>query len=233
MTTVNTLITDALIDCNEIDPSDTITATELAHGLRVINRMLGIWSVENLIIPYTTSENFSLTSGTASYTMGSAGTASSTRAKRIASAYIRDSNSYDYPVTVIDQRRYNKFSNKSLGGRPEFLFYDPTYPVGTIYFYKVPSSSYTAYIESIKDLHSALADGGTLSLPGEYEAAIVSNLRNRLAKSYGRPVSQEWMLEADNDLRVIKNLNLANRLETMDMPAGVGGNSGIYNINDG
>ena len=233
MTTVNTLITDAMIDIGAVDPADTPSASELAHGLRVLNRMLGAWATENLLIPYTTTENFSLTSGTASYTMGAAGTASSSRAKRITGGYIRDSNSYDYPLTIIDQRRYNDIANKALSGRPDFLYYDPVYPVGVIYFYKTPGTGYTAYIESIKELHAALALGETVSLSTEYEDAIVLNLANRLAPSYGATVSQLMFDDADNAKRNIKNQNLANRLETMDMPSWASGAGRPYNINEG
>ena len=233
MAVINTLITDALMDIGAINPEDTPSSSELAHGLRVFNRMIGSWAAENLLISYTTTESFSLVSGTAAYTMGSGGTASSSRAKRITDAYIRDSNSYDYPLTIIDQRRYNGILNKALSGRPDLLFYDPVYPVGVIYFYMTPGSGYTAYIESTKELHASLALAESVVLPGEYENAIVLNLANMLAPSYGVTVSQAMYINADKALRVIKNLNLSNRLETMDMPAGVGGAGRPYSIEAG
>ena len=234
MTTARQLIQDAIIDLGQLAVDDTPDAASMKFGLRTLNRMLGSWANERLLIPYTETENFAISSGSASYTMGSGGTASSVRAKKITDCYIEDSQSYDRPIEIIDQRRYNKISNKALTGIPSQLFYDPVYPVGVIYFYKVPGGSYTAYIESLKILHSTLALGTTLALDVEYEDAIVLSLRNRLAKSYGVNVTMEMFAEAKDAKDLIKLTNAGNIIEQMDMPAGVGGYSQeSYNINEG
>ena len=217
MTTARQHITDALIGLGEFDPTESIDAQSLVYGLRVYNRMLGRW--KGLMIPYTISESFLLTSGTESYSMGTAGSASATRASRIKSAFVRTGTT-DYPVRVIDQRKYNNIRDKSTTtDRPFVLYYDPVYPVGRIYFYYTPGSGYTAFIESEKDLHTTLALATDVSLPVEYEEAIVVNLRNRLAPSYGKAVTPLMLAEAREALDPIKQLNASNRLETMDMPA--------------
>lgn len=233
MTTARELITDSIIDLGKFDPEETPAAHYLSHGLRVFNRITKSWAAENLMIPYTTSESFALSSGTASYTMGSGGTASSTRAKRILNAYYRDSNSLDNPVGILNQRQYNAITDKSLAGVPDRLFYDPAYPTGTIYVWRVPGAGYTMFIESTKELHSTIALVTEISLAGEYEAAIVAALRNALAGAYGVPVTNFMVQEADELKQKIKNLNLANRMEEMDMPAGVITSSGTWDINQG
>lgn len=234
MTTARQLVTDALIDLGQIDPAESVTDTGmLTTALRSLNRMIGSWAMENLLIPYTTTENFSLTSGTASYTMGSGGTASSTRAETVEGGFIRDSNSHDTPLRPITQRQYNDISDKTITGIPYRFFYDPVYATGVLYFYPTPTSGLTAYIESTKHIHSELSLGDTLSLPLQYEFAIVTNLRNHLAGSYGINVSQFWFNEADMALRNIKNINLNNRQDTMDMPPGAGSRLRGYSIEEG
>jgi len=234
MTTTRELITDAVIGLGKFDPEETPAAHYMQHGLRALNRMVKSWATENLMIPYTTSESFALAGGTASYTMGTGGTASSARAKRILNAYYRDSNSLDHPVGILNQRQYNAITQKSLAGIPDRLFYDPTYPIGTIYVWKVPDGAgYTMYIESTKELHDTLALADEISLDGEYEAAIVANLRNMLAGAYGVQITNYMVSEADDLKRTIKNLNLANRLEEMDMPAGVITSTRSWSINEG
>lgn len=216
MGTINTLVSDALIDLGRLSPSDTIDANDLSHGLRVANRLFGVWATQNLLIPYTTTESFS-GSGVAAYTMGTAGTASSTRALRIVDAYSND-GTYDRPIKLIDQRQYNKILDKTYDGEPTALFYDAIYPIGIIYLYRRPSSSYTIYIESIKSLHATFSDGDTVALSPEYEDFVVLGLRNRLAGSFGVPVTGDMRLEFINAERDIKNLNLSNRSVTMEMP---------------
>ena len=231
MAAINTLISDALIDLGRLSPADTIDANDLAHGIRVANRLFGRWAANNLLIPYTTTESFA-GSGTASYTMGTAGTASSARALRIVQAYSSD-GTYDRPLKIINQDQYNRIHDKSFDGRPSHLFYDPLYAVGYIYLWKVPSSSYTIYIESIKYLHAALTDGDTVSLSLEYEDFVVLGLRNRLAGSFGVPLSPLMLLEFKETERDIKILNSANRSVMMDMPAGLGGEKTGYSIKEG
>jgi hypothetical protein len=233
MTTAREIITDAIIDLGQHDPEETPQLYELNRGLRLLNAMIDEFVGDNLLIPYTTSENFACT-GATSYTMGSGGTASSTRAETLKdSCYVKDSNNLSYPVRVIDQRTYNNIMNKTLIGRPGVLFYDPIYPIGILYPYKVPDSGYTMYIESVKSLNGDLSLDTALTLPARYTNFLIISLRNRLAGSYGVQVTQIMLLDIDKAERRIKKINSANRLEPMDMPAGCCGTSRVYDINSG
>ena len=231
MTTINELITDSLIDLGRLSPSETIDANDLAHGLRVVNRLIGSYATKNLLIPYTTTESFD-GDATASYTMGTAGTASALRALRIIDAYVSD-GTYDHKIKIIDQITYNAIENKDVTGEPEVLFYDSLFPIGCIYLYPVPSTSYTIYIESIKYLHAAFTAGATVSLSKEYEDLLVIALRNRLAGSFGVPVTPDMIRELtllENDIRVA---NSANRNNLMSIPSEFSGSGGAYNIEAG
>jgi len=232
MTTINTLIQDALIDLGKLSPSENIEPADLAHGVRVANRLIGKFATRKLLIPYTTSENFS-GSGVAYYTMGTAGTASSTRAVRIIDAYINEAATAGYPIKIIGQREYNQIYNKALTGRPGYLFYDNLYPIGYIWLYPVPDASHTIYIESIKYLHDTLSVGSTVTLSKEYEEFLVLALRNRLAGSFGIPVTPDMRMEYLQAEQDIKLLNSSNQTEIMEMPAGLGGGSIPYSIGEG
>ena len=231
MTTINELVSDALIDLGRLSPAETIDANDLAHGIRVVNRLIGSYATKNLMIPYTTTENFD-GDGTASYTMGTAGTASATRALRIINAYVSD-GTYDHGIILIDQATYNAIENKAVTGEPEVLFYDPLYAIGYIYLYPIPSDSYAIYIESIKYLHAAFSVGDTVSLSKEYEDLLVIALRNRLAPSFGVQVTPVMIRELtllENDIRVA---NSSNQNNLMSIPSEFGGSGGAYNIEAG
>lgn len=234
MSTIDTLIQDALIDLGKLDPWNNIDANDLAHGIRVANRLFGRWATQNLLIPYTTSESFSTVASTVSYTMGSGGTASSARALRlIDNCYLTDSNSLSYPLKLINQDQYNRIYHKTLEGKPTLIYYDPLYSTGYIYLWKTPASVYTVYIESIKYLHDTLSVGDTVSLSPEYEDFVVLGLRNRLAGSFGVPVTADMRMEFIQAERDIKNLNSANRSVKMEMPAGFGGEKYTWSIEEG
>ena len=212
MATAQTLITDAYIESQIVDPVDGPDGNQSTLGLRFLNRIIGRLSTQEVIIPYSTSESFSTTAGQASYTMGSGGTASSERAKIIKSAFVRDSNSYDYPLMVAAEKSYNAISDKTFQDRPGLLFYDPVYPVGVIYLYPVPDSVYTVHLESAKDLHGSLSLGTTFSLPTEYEDALILFLAAKLARMHGTQVEGSLWGDANSAWQSIARRNIAQRV---------------------
>ena len=160
--------------------------------------------------------------------MGTAGTASTTRARRLLQCWTRTDGSENSEIHVIDQRRYNRINDKTTGGKPYLVHYDPTYPIGNLYFYYRPNITDACFIETEKLLTNELALADTVTLDTSYEEAIVLNLRIRLAgRNYNIPA--KWETEARNAKSVIKRLNNSNRQETMDLPAGIAGR-GSYNF---
>jgi hypothetical protein len=220
MTTAQTLITDAYIESRVTDSIDGPETNQLTVGLRFLNRIIARASAKNILIPYSTSENFSVTTSSASYTMGSGGTASSSRARKITNCYLRDSTGYDHTVEPTTEQNYNAIVDKDFPGKPAIFFYDPAYPVGTVYFWPYPDASYTAYIESQKDLHSTLSLGTTLSLPGEYEEALVLSLGAKLARANGSPNEMSLLSEASAVWRSIAGLNMSKRIPRIRLPFG-------------
>lgn len=150
--------------------------------------------------------------------MGSGGTASTTRARKITNCYVRDSANVDYPVEIISEKDWNNIPVKGTTGRPYRLFYDPVYPIGVIYFYFKPATTYTAYIESVKDLHSTLSLGTSISLPTEYEDALVVTLAVKISRVNGSPVEQSLRADAYDAWKSIGRLNMADRVPIANLP---------------
>lgn len=218
MTTANTIIRDAYFAARITDLVDGPDGNQGVHALRLLNRIIDDLSTEDIVVPYRTSEDFSITTSSASYTMGSGGTASSTRAKKILDCFIRDSSDYDRHIDIISERDYNRISNKSISAPPTKLFYDPVYPVGVIYFNHVPDQTYTAYIESLKTLHSDLSIATTISLPPEYENLLIKALSVELGVIYNSPNISALAAQ----LKIIKDsilsLNLSQRVPESELP---------------
>lgn len=232
MATSRTLIKAAFRKIGVLASGETPKHDEEQEAFDDIKRMLEAWSTKQVFVYASTEDNFALAAGTASYTMGAGGTASLTRAKKILNAFVRDSGNYDHPVEIISEGQYNAIPSKTTQSRPNRLFYDPTYASGTIYLYPVPASVETMYIESLKLLQSLTTVTTTISLPGEYEEAIIYNLAVRLAPEYEMPIPIEVAALAASSLKDITILNAANQVEKVPLDAGItigGGRS--YNIN--
>jgi hypothetical protein len=62
------------------------------------------------------------------------------------------------------------------------LFYDPAYPLGTIYFYYVPDQADTIYLNSLARLQSSRRSTTQISLPPGYEELHRRRPRDQLAR---------------------------------------------------
>lgn len=230
--TAQVLINSAYRKLGAINSIDGPTPEQTADALVALNSMLGAWSTRDFFVPVLTSESFA-TSATVSYTMGSGGTASSVRAKKIIAGFIRDSSNVDFPLEIKKFDEYQTISVKTNTGMPSQLFYNPTYPVGYIYLDRVPDAAYTIYIDSLKALSNLAAASTTVELPDEYKEAIIYNLSVRLAPEIPLPVPNDVGIMAVQSMNTIIGLNESQYSGKLKMPAGMPGISSGYSIETG
>jgi hypothetical protein len=236
MATALDIITDSLIDLGAIDPTEALTADEASHGLRKLNELLESWSNERLAVYQILQENFALTSGTASYTIGSGATFNTTRPLDVLSGFIRDSG-IDYPLRILTREEYDAIQSKTTQYQPEYLYYEPSVANGRIYLYGVPAKNYTVtdglWINSSKQLQSFSLLTTTVVLPPGYLRAIKSNLSPELAPAYNRKPSDTLLAIAREAKAAVKRLNSRTpKLSLGHIALHAAGNSG-FNINTG
>lgn len=208
MSTALELITDAMKLIEQIGPGEVPTDDEAQDGLRVLNRMLDAMSLERLMIYQVLQENFTLSAGTASYTIGSGGTWNTTRPAYIESAFLRDSGNNDYELDVLRNREaYDAISPKSTQSRPDRIFYDTQNPLGKVYVHYVPDTTYTIYLNSWKQLQQFSALTTAFAMPPGYESMLVNNLAIELAPFYGAKVPESVIVRAMTTKGNIKRLN--------------------------
>ncbi len=196
----------------------TLDADEAQDAVNALNVMVDMWNAEGLDVYASTRESKLLTAGTATYTWGTpGGTINTARPVRLLAAYINDTAN-DYPVDIISEEQYNSIPQKTDTGRPFCLYYNPTYPLGTIYLFYVPDlGSYTLHLDSEKDLATFSTLTAAISLPPEYMAALRWNLGVELCPSYKKPVSPKMEQMAQRSLSIIKRLNASNKLKPVKM----------------
>jgi hypothetical protein len=149
-------------------------------------------------------------------------------------AFIRISN-YDYPVDIISELAYHDISNKTSQGRPDRLWYKPSYPLAYVYLYPTPDAVYSLYVESLKPFtqtssFNAITD--TLSFPPEYEEPMLYGLVERIAPEYGKTLPPEVIGVANISYNTLINLNASNQVEPVSILLPVRSH-GKYNINEG
>jgi hypothetical protein len=223
-------ITAALKKIGALAPGESLDASEATDGLAELNRMLGAWGTQKLIIHAVTQESpLTLTAGDGTVTMGTSGDIT-TRPMAIEKAVIRDGTT-DYPVDLLTLEEYAGIADKSTQSTyPTALYDDGGYPQRTLTLYPVPSAAKSLVLWTKRALTSIASLDTSVSLPPGYDDAIVYNLAVRLAPEYGRPVDAVVMKLADDGIALIKRANHRPMLLTVDSALRT---PGRYDINTG
>lgn len=227
--TAQEIITAAFQELGIVVSGGSPGTDDLAWGLGKFNRLLNTLSVNGVNIPYETEESFSLVAGTPSYAIGSGATFDTARPNSISRAFIREGSS-DYPLSVKSIEEYWLLSQKSATGFPTRLYYQGTYPNGTIYLYLAPASTYALHIVSEKSFTTHTVATEEVSLPGQYEDFLVLKLAMAFAPRYGKAVSKEFALNLRNAEAAVVDLNLARQMKAVPLNV-TGQTGGAYNVN--
>lgn len=231
MTTANDLITGALRAISAVTPGEPVDGTEAGNALTVLNRMLKSWSAKSLMIPYRTLESFTWTAGQSSYTIGQSGTPSYNTLRPDTVTYVyRRQNGLDTPLVSMTKDEYNSITDKSVSGVADYFYYDPQSPNGVMYLYQVPSKNLTIFMESLKPVNQFTTLLTDITLPGEYEEAIVYLLAHRLSIEYGVTLSQELVALIKDAEQFIRRRNAKQVVATFDRALNRTNN---YNIDSG
>jgi hypothetical protein len=224
MTTGTDLITLALKDIGALGIGQSVSAEDTADALATLNMMLGQWDAERLSV-YHLVDTAHQANGSVSYTVGIGGDFNVTRPIKINAAYARLQSSgagsaVDYGITMIDAREdYSRISLKTLSSFPEYAFYDSAYPLGNLFLYPVPNSSYELHIVTMETLPQLATAGTSVNLPPPYLAALRYNLAIYLCPSYQLEPTPSLVRLAMNAKRVIKRMNT--QIPSLTMPRGL------------
>lgn len=225
MTTARRLITKAMQKAGILTKGESPASDEANDALDSLNQMLSSWANDSLVIYARTWETFSLSGGTASYTIGSSGTFNTTRPIDIISAYVT-SGGVDYQVGEITDEAYNSITLKTVQGIPEFFNFDNAYPLAKIRLYPVPAAAYSLFLLSEKPVTSIATLDTEITLPDGFERAIVYNLALELAPEYQQQPDPSIVKIAGESLGLIRTA--AAKVRTMDAYPSTVQNDNIY-----
>lgn len=198
MSTALSIITKAMQKAGILTKSESPSADETADGLDMLNDMLSSWSNESLMIYARVTESFTLSGGTASYTIGSGATFNTSRPIEIVQAHVRQvGGNIDYPISMVSDEIYQGISDKTIQSIPYMLNYTNAFPTATINLFPVPDQAFALYLTSQKELTQfALSD--VVSLPPGWKRALIYNLAIELAPEYGQQVDSVTMKIAND-----------------------------------
>lgn len=195
---------------NVIVPDDMVIGGDLTGvGIPAGTSIVSFNAFTNTVVM---SQNATVTPGVPlqiSYTI--CGDFKIPRPLRITESFTRittQASGLDYPIEVISQERYVEIGFKGIAAPwPIVLWYNPTMPLGTIYFYQNPSGGGELHLFT----DHILASFGDLTtdvrMPQGYTRAIKRCLARELAPEYGVAWTQQQEKLAKEAYDYIKSLN--------------------------
>lgn len=206
------LIIMSLKDIGAYNYGDTLDAEEAQDAVAILNSLQNEWNTDDLLINSVTREYFNLVVGQSAYTWGTGGSPNfnSARPADILKSFIRDGG-YDYQVEKINMDEYEDITSKTDAGRPDRFWPNFTYPLATLYFYPTPDAAYVWHVDSEKDLIDFSDLTATISMPPEYMSAFRWNLALDLCPSYKKSPPALVVKRADDSLKSLRRINLANK----------------------
>jgi hypothetical protein len=237
MTTALDLINGAMDDAGLTGVGQTPLAEDVNKALTRLNAMIAQWSRRRWMVYHLIDIVFTGT-GAISYSIGPTGNIVGNRPDRIEAGFFRQNNTganpVDYPLVVIQSREdYNRITLKTLASFPSYVFYDSDFPLGNIFIWPVPDSTYEMHLSVKPALQTFPALNTNFNLPPEYEEAIRLNLAVRLRITYSLPVDAGLIGLAKVALNTIKNTNA--QIPELMMPNGLrrGGGYNAYSDRGG
>lgn len=222
--TASDIIKSALGEIGVIGIGETLEAEDGEDCLLRLNAMLNTLSGDDLMLYVFTQEQFDLTAGTVSYEIGEGAPLDTTRPERVdKTSFIRDSSGNDRSLQIITKDQYNALSSKTPGNSiPTHLYYDPLFPIGTVYLYPPSDGTHDLFLVSEKAFTEFTDLTSILSFPPGYREMLIYNLAVRLAGPYRKALSQVTISIATSSMRNIQDRNAAQRpiRGSVSVPAG-------------
>jgi hypothetical protein len=126
----------------------------------------------------------------------------------------------DIRLSIIPSKEdYSRITVKTVGNLPWRIFYDPGWPIGTLYPWPVPAPQYQIFLGFKVVLPRFRSLQQRINFPPEYEAALNWALARRLRTSYQMPPDPEINALARDALNTMRLANQA--APTLMMPDAV------------
>lgn len=206
--TARRTISSALRILGVLDPQQTMKPEQADQGLEALNDLVDLMAVDSLLIYASTNLTASFSGASATVGPGGTFTTSTARPLRINHGFYRKSG-IDYRITPLQTRaQYDDISQKSISTEyPEYLWYDPQVPLGTVFVWPVPAGL-NAYFLNVDVLLTEFADLDTAyEVPQGYRTLLKYELARMLAAIFSVPMPESAERIRVNAMNLIKRNN--------------------------
>jgi hypothetical protein len=230
------LINAALKTIGVLAAGETASPEDAADALLRLNEMIDAWGTQRLTIYELKRTTKTLTASTASYTIGTGGSINIVRPVWIESAgLIIDTAAtipVEIPIRVLTDDEWSGIVLKTLTSPlAQGIYYDHGWVSGlaTISVYPIPTVSTTQLVLYCPTAVLGMALATSYAFPPGYAKLLRYGLANELME-FGVPndVQDRVAVKYAEAMADVKRAN--HRTMEMSLPAGLGGQRGVYDI---
>jgi len=210
--TVNDIVTKALQRLGVLAEGEVPSYDMSNDGLIALNSLMDQWAAERLQIFTVTRTTWTI-SGSIPYTVGTGGTINIARPVYIDHVNFIDTvpnPDIEYSMQPLTDDAFAAVTIKGLASTlPVYWYYNPTYPLGTLTLYPIPTQSGlqgVIYAPTAVTEFAALTT--TVSLPPGYRRMLINNLAIELSSDYEKPVPPGVARAAADSLATVKRANI-------------------------
>jgi hypothetical protein len=216
--TASTIIQDAMRRINVLGAGQTISTADQTFGLVELNDMIDQWRVRKSYVVYYTHNSYAFTTSKQYYSIGrdSADFDADRPVKILRANLIRVADDPDsrIPLHVMELDEYASIPlPMTEGAEPDRLYYQETYPNGTLWPWPYPTDTAAALANELElftwsYLESFATSDTSVDLAPGYKDAITWSLAERFCIPYGVDTSIALVRQARRARAAVVNVNI-------------------------
>jgi hypothetical protein len=169
------VIQDAYQDAGLIAEGDSINSEQIVTGLRKLTDLVNLWQTQGIKLWLNVDTTITLVAGTATYTLGPAGSVVMVKPPRVLDAYYRDANGIRRPLVPMAWADYIRLSQITQTGAVNSYFVDKQATQLSVFFWLVPDATAalgTAHLLLQTQVTNPISVTETVNFPVEWRIAL-------------------------------------------------------------
>ncbi len=178
------IIQDAYFDAGLIQEGQTVNSEQTVNGMRKLTDLINLWQTQGLKLWMQQDLSVTLVAGTATYTLGLAGTVVMAKPTQVTDAYYQDANGVRRPLTPLAWTDWVRLSQITQQGAINSYFVDKQQALLSVSFWLVPDTTAalgTGHLIIRRQVTGFTNVTEDMNFPSEWRIALRWGLADELA----------------------------------------------------